>query len=437
LSIAKPLHHSLPKSVTLNGADAFFIMLEKSNNLFSKGNNVVRMCITCNTLQNAHVIEQKLTNSALVHWMCNLQLKNENTVFFKPKWWYKDKGKTLSVHQHLASNTNDPLSKIINRPLNIKKGELVTCDRVLLESGETMLVLSWHHALMDGRGSGHFIRGLFDEKIEWKHFFPRKEKEPSLYAYIRNMYKVKRFIQHSSRFPIGAVRKWNTQQAEKHPISKFFSHSFTSEETKLIDEKAVASGSRFGSANFLLACCAVAVHRLRKDKGVEGDLWIPVPYDGRKRGGVGPLISNQIAFLFYRLTSDELCSVDESVRSIHNQMMEQLKMDMPQKYNQLLDMMRYIPLSLYQYLTTKSSEGRVASFLFSSAGQDKWDLSNLTNNHIKSIQLIPPATVPPGLTFNFLRNENCLTLNLLWSTAVLNDQECEELKQVMLQLMTE
>jgi hypothetical protein len=290
---------------------------------------------------------------------------------------------------------------------------------------------------MDGRGSGHFIRGLFDEKIEWKHFFPKKEKEPSLYAYIRNMYKVKRFIQHSSRFPIGAVRKWNTQQAEKHPRSKFFSHSFTSEETKRIDEKALASGSRFGSANFLLACCTVAVHRLRKEKGVQGDLWIPVPYDGRKRGGVGPLISNQIAFLFYRLTSVELGSVDESVRSIHNQMMEQLKMDMPQKYNQLLDMMRYIPLSLYRYLTTKSSEGRVASFLFSSAGQDKWDISNLTNDHIKSIQLIPPATVPPGLTFNFLRNENCLTLNILWSTAVLNDQECEELKQVMLQLMTE
>ena len=431
----QPLHHSLPKFVTLNGADTFFVMLETNNDPSKKGNNVIRMCLTCSTHADAHFVEHKLKSSSIVHWLCNIQLINSKRLFFKPKWKYVDERKNIVIHSHDANVEDEIPVEVLNRPLIIANNEFISCDRILYPSGKVVIVLSWHHALMDGRGSGFFIRSLLKEEDNVGFAFPEPEREPGFYHYVRNMYKVKRFIQHSSRFPIGAVRKWNDSDSNRVAESKLYSHTFSPEQTKKIDERALESGAKFGSTNFLLACCAIAVHRLRREKGVNGDLWIPVPYDGRKRGGLGPIISNQIAFLFYRLSDENLDSVNDCTRLIHEQMMHQLKMDIPKKYDLLLRMMRYIPIWLYRYLTTNSSEGRVASFLFSSAGQDKWDLSNLTSSNIEKIQLIPPATVPPGLTFNFLRNNNCLTLNLLWSTAVLDQSEMEELKEVLLQLL--
>lgn len=431
----QPLNHSLPNFVTLNGADTFFVMLETNNDPTKKGNNVIRMCLTCSSHDDANVVERKLNSSSIIHWLCNIQLINSKRLFFKPKWKYIDEQKKLVIHSHAANNEDELPTEVINRPLISENNEFISCDRIQYPSGKITIVLSWHHALMDGRGSGLFIRSLFEQEENIGFAFPEPEKEPGFYSYVRNMYKVKRFIQHSSRFPIGAVRKWNNTVANTVAESKFFSYTFSSEYTKKIDQRALEAGAKFGSTNFLLACCAIAVHRLRKEKGGEGDLWIPVPYDGRKRGGLGPIISNQIAFLFYRLSEKDLDSVNDCTRLIHEQMIYQLKTEMPQKYDLLLRMMRYIPIWLYRYLTTNSSEGRVASFLFTSAGQDKWDLSNLIGKNIEKMQLIPPATVPPGLTFNFLRNDNCLTLNILWSTAVLDQNDIEELKESLLQLI--
>jgi hypothetical protein len=100
--------------------------------------------------------------------------------------------------------------------------------------------------------------------------------------------------------------------------------------------------------------------------------------------------------------------------------------------------MRYIPLWLYRFLTTRSSKGGVSSFLFSSAGEDKWDMSSMHAHSIQKILMIPPSTVPPGLTFSFLRNNQQLTLNILWSEHIMNEVEFAKLKeQLMNYLLTE
>ena len=179
---------------------------------------------------------------------------------------------------------------------------------------------------------------------------------------------------------------------------------------------------------FLIAACAHVVHAINKNRGTSDAIWLPVPYDGRKRGGIGPIITNCISFLFYRIPAKELNTIKETVLCIKEQMTEQIKIEMPAKYNLLLDMLRHIPLSLYDYITTRSSKGVVAGFLFSSAGQDVWDMNTLLDNPIEDILVIPPFAYPPGLVFSFLRFNNQLKMNIVYSESIISQEEFESIE---------
>ena len=438
LQSAKIDANSYPNHIHLTGSDCFFVMLDNVNQRFQSGNNVLRMCLSFEDNSTALELQKRFLQSSVIHWMCNIELERGRTMLLKPRWLFKDKKNTLDCLTHNTEEEGIIPDTIINRPFDPKLGQLIALDIVNHPSGKSDLVFSWHHALMDGRGSGMLLRSILSDSVDWKNVFPAKEKEPSPYAYIRNMYVVKRFIQQSARPPIGALKNWRQKIDTVERISHFFSHTFTLAETNRIDDNAARLGARFGAANFLLACCTLTVDQIRKTKGTIGDLWVPVPYDGRKRGSKGPIITNQIAFLFYRFNASSLSSINNCVQSIQSQMTEQLKQEMPKKYGRLLDMMRYIPLWLYRFLTTRSSKGGVSSFLFSSAGEDKWDMSSMHAHSIQKILMIPPSTVPPGLTFSFLRNNQQLTLNILWSEHVMNEVEFAKLKeQLMNYLLTE
>ena len=239
------------------------------------------------------------------------------------------------------------------------------------------------------------------------------------------MYQVKNFIEKSSRAPLASLVK-NEKPEDKN--FKIKTITFNSAETELIDSNAKKNESPLGANIFLIAACAHIVNNINIKRNMSGKtLWIPVPYDGRKRGGFGPVVTNCISFLFYRIPVSELSSIKQTVRCIKEQMTEQIKMDMPRKYNILLDMMRYIPLNLYSFITTRSSKGVVASFLFSSAGQDIWDMNTLMDKPLDDILVIPPFTFPPGLMFSFLRYNNNLKVNIVYSESTINTEEFESI----------
>jgi hypothetical protein len=427
-----------PNHINLTGSDCFFVMLDNVTQRFQSGNNVLRMCLSFDDHSAAMSIQKRFEESPVIHWMCNIELERGRTMLLKPRWVYRNRNNTLCCRTHKVDDGETLPSEIINRPFNSQFEQLLSLDNVNYPSGKSELIFSWHHALMDGRGSGMLLRSILSDNIDWNTIFPATENEPSAYAHIRNMYVVKRFIQQSAKPPIGALKNWRDKMENAARKSHFFSQTFTLTETNRIDDNAAHLGARFGAGNFLLACCALAVDQIRKSKGTVGDLWVPVPYDGRKRGSKGPILTNQIAFLFYRFNPSALTSLFNCVQSIQAQMTEQLKQDMPKKYDQLLGMMRYSPLWLYRFLTTRSSKGGLSSFLFSSAGEDKWDMSTMHTHSIQKIQMIPPSTVPPGLTFSFLRNNKQLTLNILWSEHTLNEVDFAKLKEILLNyLLTE
>jgi len=414
-----------PEKIFLSGPDCFHLLLDKHAAKHKSGDNVMRIVFYFDQPVDADKVESVLRRSPLVHWLCNIKIK-PGVFFGKPYWKYTNAGRVARVTLHQHHNESELPPVLLNRDIPINGERFIECDIVYYPGGKSVLVFSWNHILMDGRGIGMFVSHLDDlEKSvssDLKNLFPAPEKRTSPFRYIRNMYEVKRFIRTSSRLPIASV-----YQGQKNSAPHFSNRViyFSGDETIQIEKNAFANGARFGANLFYLACCAHAVNRINRERRNEVDLWMPIPYDGRLKGSAGPVISNFVAYLFYRLGSNELRNISDTVQSMNKQMAAQLKDEMPRKYNLLLKMMRHIPLGLYYFLVNQTGKGSFASFLYSSTGNNFNAVHTIFGNPVKSLTIFPSSTFPPGLTFSFLKHGDALNVNIAYSSDILSNIEVD------------
>ena len=116
-------------------------------------------------------------------------------------------------------------------------------------------------------------------------------------------------------------------------------------------------------------------------------------------------------------------------------MTSQIKEQMPQKYNMLLNMMRHIPLWLYYFLISRTGEGTFASFLYTSTGDNFNELRSLFGEPLKNLALIPALTYPPGFTFVFLKHDDEVNVEIAYSPGVINEEELILVEQNMRELL--
>ncbi len=427
----------LPEKVILSGADCFHLVLDKHAQKHGAGGNVMRKVFYFNNSLSFDKINHLLKSSPVIYWLCNIRLK-EGLFFQRPYWQYADRGNHIIFTQHHTAHENEIPGEILSRDISIRSERFVEADLVNYPSGACAFVLSWNHILLDAKGTTllfeHLNQLSENKEPDFSLFFPGTEKKTGVVTYIRNMYKVKHFVQRSARPPVFSVAEKKMKSQEGATLVKHF--SFTAEETKNINSNAFKTGSRFGPTLYLIACCSHIINRLGKQKNKTGDLWLPVPYDGRLKGGNGPLISNTVSFLFYRIPQSELLDVQQTVHCLGRQMMDQIKEGIPQRYTLFLNMMRHIPLWLYYFLVSKTGKGVFASFLYTSTGDNFNNLRSLFGEPIRDISMIPALTFPPGLTFVFLKHDDELGVNIAYSPDTISSSDLlfieQQLKEILL-----
>ncbi len=428
---------ALPNKVRLSGADCFHLVLDKHAKKHGAGGNVMRKIFYFNNPLQLDKIGTILKSSPIIYWLCNIKLV-PGTLLTIPYWKYTDRGNEIILTEHHAAAANEIPATILERDITIDATRFIEADLVHYPSGACAFILSWNHILLDAKGTTllfDHLNHLSDKKqTNIENFFPAREKLPNIAKYISNMYKVKAFVQNSSRAPVASVASKNIKSHEGSTRYKMI--HFNSEETKRIGDNGFKAGSRFGPTLYFISCCAHVIHTLNKQRNKKGDIWVPVPYDGRLRGAVGPLISNCVAFLFYRLGEAQMSSVKQTVKELNTQMTAQIKDKIPQRYSMFLNMMRHIPLSLYYFLISRTGEGTFASFLYTSTGDNFNELRSLFGEPLSDLALIPALTFPPGFTFVFLKHDDELNVNIAYSPDVVSDNELhlieEKLKALLL-----
>lgn len=426
---------NIPLKVRLSGSDCFHLVLDKHAQKHRAGDNVMRKVFYFDELLSKEKVEGIFNQSPVIYWLCNIKLMHGN--FFTTPWWkFTDEGRTISIKEHHAAQNLQLPESILTRDIPLNAASFVEADLVHYTNGTTAFVLSWNHIVMDGKGTQLLLDHL-DNLRQKKHytlqsFFPALEKEPTFFQYVRNMYKVKHFVENSSKAPIASVSR---EKVKGNASFKYLTISFNQAETQTIDENAKINGARFGANMFTLACCAHAVHELNTTRKKPGTLWLPIPYNGRKRGASGPIVTNSVATIFYRIPVQKLATVPGTIDHLNQLMTEQMKVDMPRSFEKLLDMMRYIPLWLHYFLISKVGKGNFASFLYTTTGENFNQVASLFGLPVSRLNLIPASTYPPGLTFIFLRHQQLLNINISYSPEVISAEEMNDLEKDLKSLL--
>jgi len=427
----------LPEKVFLSGADCFHLVLDRHARKHGAGGNVMRKVFYFNNTLPADKINNILKSSPVIYWLCNIKLV-PGSLLKIPYWKYTDSGNEIILLEHHSPVENEIPEIILARDITVDSFRFIEADLVYYPSGSCAFILSWNHILMDAKGTtllfDHLNLITDKEPNKINTFFPSREKKPGIIRYIRNMYKVKRFVQTSSRPPVSSVASPGTKSSEG--ITGYRLIHFNAGETKKIQENAFKTGSRFGPTLYFIACCAQVINILNKKHNSPGDIWLPVPYDGRLKGATGPLISNCVSFLFYRIPQNETDHIPQTVKCLSAQMTSQIKDGIPGKYTMFLNMMRHIPLWLYYFLISRTGKGVFASFLYTSTGDNFNDLKTLFGEPLRDISLIPALTFPPGLTFVFLKHDDKLNINIAWSPDSISHEDLDTIEQKIHEILT-
>lgn len=402
----------LPKKIYLNGSDAFHLILEKNRKLTGEGNNQLYFCVQLTSRHALEQIEENSGQSPLIDWIANIRLVNPQIGV--PFYTYKHQGKKIEIHHHGTFNEQFP-TELLNKPLSVRHHQFLRMESFRFE-GNTYLLLTLHHVLFDGKGAGMLLQHLTGElpvtKENYRSFFPRRLKwKHPLHQWL-NLIQVKQTVEKTNKGKTAYL-------FEKHPQQtgfEVYSHSFSERETNQIHQNATKNGARFGLNLFQVACISKTYSDLLTTTDA---LWIPIPYNGRKRGAGGTVISNYTSFIFHRLTVTSETTLSEITKQLQQQMNEQIKDELPEKYNRLLQLMRFFPVWFNHLVTTKSSKGNIASFLYSSTEMEAVSDMKL----IEKQWILPPFSYPPGLTVNFYLYKRQLHFHIVYSRKVLDSKQ--------------
>ncbi|MEX1192179.1 MAG: condensation domain-containing protein [Brumimicrobium sp.] len=411
----------LPDKLELNGADYFHLLLERINRSNPTSNNVVRMLISIENESKLQEIVDRIESSEVVKWIANLELKKP--VFSRAHWSLGNNSYEIKVKRHDSITWQN----IFSIPITLNSDHLIRFDTIKTD-GKIKLLFSWHHILMDGRGAGLLMQYLSEntkkEIVKPSLLYQHPQNKTSFLSKFRRMFDVKHFVEDMLKESMQSPTVKNNDSSGFHHLVV----ALNNEETNAIEVNAKASGSKFGSNIFQLACCFSTISEISNN---DKKIWVPVPYDGRKRGSRGPIIGNHISFLFYKISPEENDSIESIVQSLNQQMSDQIKREIPVKYNDMLTVMRDFPIQFYQWATTRSGKGRVSSFLYSSSGEGVWDTNRL-NKSFKDILLIPPFSNDPGITFTFSRFNNQLKINIIACKKKFDEKEVSLIKETLM-----
>jgi len=405
----------------LTGADCFILALEKHNRIQGASGNTCRYVLELDGKLDASSFKKKINENETVRYLSSLSVYRKR-LFSKPEW-KSSAIKDIEVNEY-RSDVFLP-GEILAKNFSVDTSNLFSFDIVHRSNQNSCLILSWHHLLMDSYGAVLLLRQLeLNDKIILS---VEEEKIKFNLDNIKQAHRAKFFIDRSSRKELSGI---NIAEVYKSVNQKIKIIAFTKEETQKIENNASLSGAKFGLSPLYLACASRGVKQILVGRNLPvANFWVPVPQNKRKKGAFWPLLSNHLSFLFYRISHAELSSLKQSVTSINNQMVDQMRKGLPKAYDVLLNFLRRIPSSVYYKLIKGPKGNSLASFLFTVAEEHPNGLLKFEGLNVVNALSIPPNNFKPGLTFAFMKFNNCLQLMVLYFEEVITEKEFSNLEK--------
>jgi len=297
------------------------------------------------------------------------------------------------------------------------------------------LAMIFDHRLFDGRGAEAFLEIL---QNEWKNkdnaFCDKDIIIPAESAHLRQWRRKfiagqqinRTFLKLGKNAPPRALP---LQASLNNHRFRFKVIPFDKHRTDLIVENAYKKAGYLMLMPYVLASTVWVMHRLFSKMNIKsGDYVVPVSIDMRPTDKVQQeVFFNHVSFLFFIVRTDEADHFPVLIKSIKQQLYDQIKSGLPRNFQEATLLMRILPLPILSNIMRVYLKGQIASFSFSNVGESAYKSSNFMGKKILNILHMPRVPVPPGLGIFFHQFQNKLNVVLSFLEGILSDEEANEL----------
>jgi hypothetical protein len=381
------------------------------------------LCCAVIKLDNGFDVERlrrRIAESPIMDWLARARIFRPLPMIFPPLWRTSAKPKTI-LFEHNDQNgvveNSWSLPKIVaERELHAGCGPGLAFDVMRHADGTSHLFLSWNHTHLDARGLDLLLNHLnADEKANdapnIQNFISAKQLGSGLAGWWPNVKlarSCKKWLDESGAEPLFSLVPPGPRP--RLCRNNYRVVSFTGEETARIDARCQQFNCGFRRSHFYLASSIRALHNVAVRRGNREDAYlIPVPHDTRRRGANGPIFSNHLSILFYRIEPKFAGRITDILGELSRQMTDQIRDKFPESCMAALDMFKPLPLGFYVHHLGKPTRGKIATFSFSDSGEACGGMKDFLGGKILEVTHLVPAWRPPGLTVVFLRFGNRLS----------------------------
>ncbi len=330
------------------------------------------------------------------------------------------------------------------RELHAARGPGLAFDVIRHADGTSHLYLSWNHTLLDARGLDLLLTHLNTDDAAKRDaalenlISPRQTKS-ELDGWWPNVKMARgsvKWLNESGSEPLFSLVPPGPRPASCR--NRYRIVTFTEDETARIDARCQKLNAGFRRSHVYLAASVRALHGIAQKRGnKDGAYLIPVPHDTRRRGANGPIFSNHLSILFYRIEPKFAGRITDILGELSRQMTDQIRDKFPESCMAALDMFKPLPLGFYVRHLGKPTRGKIATFCFSDSGETCAGMKDLWGGRILDVTHLVPAWRPPGLIIVFLRFGRRLSAQISSVDDCLSPAEVDELECEMRRALLE
>jgi hypothetical protein len=388
-------------------------------------------------------LRQFLAASPIFDWLGRTRLTRSLPIF-APRWRAGVQPAALFQEHVCNGASRDSVAglppAILVRSLRADRSPALALDLVCHTDGAADLALSWNHTLMDVHGAELLLRHLHDggsaapaSRLPESH---NPEQAELGLSRLRRGYRRQLLFARNSLGLINSVcheplfSMLPSAPAQGTRRNHYRIVTLTEAEGARSEAYCQRLNAGFRRSLFHLAATVQAVHGLAARRGnANGAYLIPVPHNLRRPGATGPILSNQLSFLFYRIEPEQADSMRAVIAELTRQMAEQIRNQHPASFLAAMEMFKIMPPRFYVRRLGRPTGGKFATFFFSDSGETCAGMSDLFGAPIAAVTHLAPAPRPPGLTVIFSRFRQRHSATVAWVDDCLKAEEAEGLAQ--------
>ena len=344
-------------------------------------------------------------------------------------WRERNAGQYPDLEATSVGSAHEFAESLLNESLDERFGlRNLRLDLVLLDSGGSLLLLTWNHLLFDGKGAEFLVSALIDATTGHTQPPPRPSRIGSGSALPLSQ-QIKKTRPVLDRFFTLVGHKYQSLSGPRAKAGRlrYKLLQFGEEETGRIHERATSLSGLY-TVSFYLACAARAHRRAFLSRGQDPSHYvISIPVQVRRKGGHSDPFQNCVTILFFCLQKEELDTLDITVESAQRQFEEMTRSELGQAFSIVLGLMSRIPPLLYMKFLETQFSGEVTSFFHSSTGNFALRSEELCGARLLDAYHVPSISAPPGSGLFFSEYAGRITATFSWREGAATEAEADKI----------